>query len=872
MKRKIVDFPLQHARLVFIGLAVLTVGLGSAIPWIQIDTDPENMLSEDDPARVFHNQTKDEFALHDLIVVGVVNETNPQGVFNPESLGRIHEINERAKSIDGVIGRDVLGPSTMDNIEQAGPGTIRFEWLMEQAPKTQEEALAIRDAALRLPMLRGTVVSEDGKSIALYIPIESKDQSHRISEEIQKIVDGFGSTNDEFYITGLPVAEDTFGVEMFKEMAVSAPVAALVIFLLMWWFFRSFTLVLSPMIVAITTVVITMGALIASGFTVHIMSSMIPIFLMPIAVVDSVHMLSEFVDIYPRHGDRKAAIKEVVKDLFSPMLYTSLTSAAGFLSLMLTPIPPVRVFGAFVALGIGVAFVLTILFIPAYIAALPEKRLTKLLSSKRDAEHGGLLGRAVEAVGAKSLRYSKPILVVTAGVIAISAYGITKININDNPVRWFEPSHRIRIADEVLNRELAGTYMAYLVMKQETDPDSQIVAAGDQAVKDAPAETRARWDAIKEEALTASKRGDTTVPDALIEATSNLAFDTTGEESDRWQKVQTALEEAQTKSKTFQKPEHLAYIDRLQRKAESSPLVGKTSSITDVVKTVYRELISGDQKDYRIPNTNEAVAQTLLQYQSSHRPNDLWHLVTPDYRETAVWLQLKSGDNQDMMAVKADMDAFLAENPPPEGLRAEWAGLTYLNVVWQEEMVGGMLGSLMGAFVMVFIMMMILFRSFIYGVLSMVPLTITIVLTYGLIGLIGKDYDMPVAVLSSLTLGLSVDFAIHFLQRSRVIQAETGDWRETMSLMFKEPGRAITRNAIVIAIGFLPLLAAPLVPYNTVGFLMAAIMAVSSIVTVVLLPAIMINIQNWLSPKSERASKAVQHASASLTTNKEQTT
>jgi predicted RND superfamily exporter protein len=626
------------------------------------------------------------------------------------------------------------------------------------------------------------------------------------------------------------------------------------------------------MIVAITTVTITMGTLIAGGFTVHIMSSMIPIFLMPIAVVDSVHMLSEFVEIYPRHGDRKLAIKQVVKDLFSPMLYTSLTSAAGFLSLMMTPIPPVRVFGAFVAFGIAVAFVLTIIFIPAYVAALPEKRLAKLLSSKRETSEGGWLGRAVEAVGARSLRYAKPILVVTAVVIGISGYGISKININDNPVRWFEPSHRIRIADDVLNRELAGTYMAYLVMKQDDDPQTNIVAAGDAALASAPEPIRARWDELKKAAVAASAQGETTVADALIEATSNLSFEATGDEPEHWQRAQAALEEAQTASKTFLKPEHLAYVDRLQRDAEASPLVGKTSSVTDIVKTVYRELVSGEQKDYRIPETPEGVAQTLLQFQSSHRPNDLWHMVRPDYREATVWMQLKSGDNQDMMAVKKKVDEFLASNPPPEGLRAEWAGLTYLNVVWQDEMVGGMLESLLGAFVMVFIMMIILFRSPLFGVLSMIPLTITIVLTYGLIGLVGKDYDMPVAVLSSLTLGLSVDFAIHFLERSRVIQAETGNWRETMALMFREPGRAITRNAIVIAVGFLPLLAAPLVPYKTVGFLMAAIMAVSSAVTLVLLPAIIINIQSWLSPKRERASKRAAHAPAPLSTKKEQTT
>jgi len=868
MKRKILDFPLHRPRLVFVALAVLTLGLGSAIPWIKVDTDPENMLSPDDPARVFHNETKDEFALHDLIVVGVVNEQHPNGVFNPESLARIHEVNERVKTIDGVIARDVLGPSTMDNIEQAGPGTIRFEWLMEEPPETPEEALAIKEAALRLPMLRGTVISDDGESVALYVPIENKHESHRISQEIESIVAGFGETADEFYITGLPVAEDTFGVEMFKQMAISAPLAALVILLLMWWFFRSFSLVLSPMIVALTTVVITMGALIASGFTVHIMSSMIPIFLMPIAVVDSVHLLSEFVDIYPRHGDRKTAIREVVSHLFAPMLYTSLTSAAGFLSLMLTPIPPVRVFGAFVALGIGLAFVLTILFVPAYIAALPDKRLDALCSTKRDEGDGGWLGRVVAAVGEKSLRFAKPILVLAVAVLAISGYGISKININDNPVRWFKPSHKIRIADDVLNRELAGTYTAFLVMKQDDDPEGAIVAAGDSAVADADSGLRAKWNSLKSEARAQAEDGATNVPDALIEMTSDLSFESEGAESERWATVQTQLEEAHTASKTFLKPEHLAYVEEVQERADAHPLVGKTSSVADVVKTVYRELLSGEDDDYRVPSTTEGVAQTLLQFQSSHRPDDLWHLVSPDYRESAIWLQLKSGDNQDMMAVKADMDAFLSENPPPEGLRAEWAGLTYLNVVWQDEMVGGMLESLMGAFVIVFVMMVILFRSPVYGLLAMVPLTVTIVFTYGLIGLVGKDYDMPVAVLSSLTLGLSVDFAIHFLERARAIQRQTGNWQQTMTLMFQEPGRAITRNAIVIAIGFLPLLGAPLVPYNTVGILMAAIMAVSSIVTVMLLPAIMTSIQSRLSPK--RANPSADATSASSL--KEQTT
>jgi len=110
---------------------------------------------------------------------------------------------------------------------------------------------------------------------------------------------------------------------------------------------------------------------------------------------------------------------------------------------------------------------------------------------------------------------------------------------------------------------------------------------------------------------------------------------------------------------------------------------------------------------------------------------------------------------------------------------------------------------------------------------------------YGLIGLVGKDYDMPVAILSALTLGMAVDFAIHFLERARSSYAETGSWKASSAVMFGEPARAISRNVLVIAVGFLPLLVAPLVPYKTVGIFLCAIMALSGVVTLMVLPAIL---------------------------------
>ncbi|MEJ2140078.1 MAG: MMPL family transporter [Gammaproteobacteria bacterium] len=837
MKRTITEIATTRPVLVFWVTALLTLGAAALIPLIHIDTDPENMLAEDQADRMFHNAVEQRFTLHDAIVVGIVNETNPRGIFNAASLSALHELSNSILEIEGVIRPDLMSLAIADNITQGQPGEIRFEWLMKDAPATAAQADYIREAVARLPLLQNTLVSGDGKAAAIYVPIKSKELSYPISREIGALTDSLGG-DDAYHVTGLPVAEDTFGVEMFVQMGISAPLAGLMIFLLMWYFFRSWKLIIAPMIVAMATVIITMGVLIGMGFTVHIMSSMIPIFLMPIAVVDSVHIMSEFADRYTAEQGAEATIREVVGHLFTPMLFTSLTSAVGFLSLMLTPIPPVQVFGAFVAGGILLAFLLTIIFIPAYVVRMKPASLASLPRHGEQAEQpASPLARGLRVLGRFAFGHSKLIIFATVVLMAISVAGVLQIQINDNPVRWFKEQHRIRVADRVLNEHFAGTYDAFLVLEHDSESvydalsaDSQTDIAALDATGFDTGEIRAQLAAARSAA--ALNELISTIDDELFAADDDAAIDALDS-------LLARVESTQSASRYFQRPDALAVIEQLQTALQESGLVGKSNALPDVVKVVNRELRGGDDANYTIPASVPAVAQTLLQYQSSHRPQDLWHMVTPDFSSTAIWLQLTSGDNQDMSRVIAAVDDYLADNPLPPNVTARWAGKTFINVVWQNAMVEGMVWSLVGAFGAVFVMMATLFRSVRFGLIAMLPLSTTILAVYGLIGWIGKDYDMPIAVLSSLTLGLSVDFAIHFIQRMRTLTQETGSFSAAAVLMFEEPARAISRNAIVIALGFTPLFFAPLVPYITVGAFMASIMAISGSATLLLLPAVL---------------------------------
>ena len=759
--RHLTGISVRYPRTTIILAFLLTFFFAFMFPKIHIDTDPENMLEPDQADRIFYRQVKEDFNIHDMIVLGV---ENPEGIFNKDSLQRIEKIIQEILNIPGVIYEDVVSLTTTKDVTSSNSMLIVHP-VMEDVPEDYQTVAALKESISSNHILSEKLASRDGKAIAIYIPIESKKESYRISTEVEKIVKRYIDGKEHYYIAGIPMAEDTFGYAMFEQMGITAPLAGLMIFIILYLLFRRISLIIPPMMVAMMSVLWTMGLLIGLGFTVHIMSSMIPVFLMPIAVLDSVHILSEFSDRYPHYNDKKKTIEAAFRELYTPMLYTSLTSAAGFFSLTLVSIPPVRVFGAFVAFGIMVAWLLTITFIPATIVLIPDR----LLKHKaHQTAPGGIIGKVLTKLDSGITTKYKWFLAGGLIFLALGLKGISLIKINDNPVKWFKSTHPIRISDTFMNKAFGGTYMAYLVVEG-----------------DGPG---------------AAKR-----------------------------------------------PEVLSYIYKLQRYLEKNEIVGKTTSLADIVSRVNYVLHRSTPEELRIPPSANTVSQEIFLYLSSGDPEDLDNFVDYQYEKANIWIQMKNGDNQAMEDVERYAEKFIAKNPPPGSIKAiRWSGLTYINKVWQGLMVTGMLRAVLGGFLIVLIMMAIMFRSVRLGILSMIPLTFSIIFAYGVIGFVGKDYDMPIAVCSSLSLGLAVDFAIHFIERYRKRYEETGSITEAHKYIMGEPGRAIVRNAIVITLGFLPLTLSTLVPYITVGIFFALLMLASAISTLVLLPSMMKLWGRWL--------------------------
>ncbi|MEX0638061.1 MAG: MMPL family transporter, partial [Burkholderiales bacterium] len=371
-KFSLVDFSIRRPKLVVWATVALTLLFLTQFPRLKTDTNPKNMLPETSEVRVWNDEVDRLFALYeDTIVVGVQNDA---GVLNRATLGRIARITDQILALEGVAGRDVNGFTTITNVT-AEAGTLKVGPLLPRAPQSEAEVEALRGALFGNPLFVNRIVSPDGKTTAIYVPLEKGANGAEIAGRIRAIV-ARESGAERYYIAGDPVARDTFGAEMFKLMGIFSPIAGMIMFIAIQIMFRSLSLSLAMMAVAMTAIVWSMGLLIGAGFPVHIMSSMAPVFLMAIAT-DSIHIFNEFYFRYREKRDKLAAIRETMQAVSRPVRYTALATAAGFAVLLFMNIVPVQVFGGLIAFGTVVLRLFSFSLIPAILTFVKEERVAK---------------------------------------------------------------------------------------------------------------------------------------------------------------------------------------------------------------------------------------------------------------------------------------------------------------------------------------------------------------------------------------------------------------------------------------------------------------------------------------------------------------
>lgn len=289
-------------------------------------------------------------------------------------------------------------------------------------------------------------------------------------------------------------------------------------------------------------------------------------------------------------------------------------------------------------------------------------------------------------------------------------------------------------------------------------------------------------------------------------------------------------------------PSVLHELVAVQDYLNSFDTINHAASLADVVRQLNQAMWDGDPEFYAIPESKEAVAQLLLLFELQGG-SGVDSLVTYDYSKALVTAQMKTLDAEEMGHVIAEVEQFLKErygsNSP---LKARLTGTPKVMQRLMNRYVQTQISSLASSSIAVALIVSLLMRSLALGLLSMVPLFFTVVINFGIMGFARLPLDAVTSMISSVAIGIGVDYAIHYISRYRWEAANGLDSAEALKRTSASAGRSIVFNAVALVVGFLVLVCSHFRAIAVFGMLVSAAMIVSSMAALLVIPLVLKNL------------------------------
>ncbi len=287
----------------------------------------------------------------------------------------------------------------------------------------------------------------------------------------------------------------------------------------------------------------------------------------------------------------------------------------------------------------------------------------------------------------------------------------------------------------------------------------------------------------------------------------------------------------------FKSPDILKLMDKMQNEIEQLKVVGNSFSLADYLKRMNKVMHADKEAYNNIPDSKQSEnpkklnAQYLLLYEMSGDPENLWKVVNFNYQKANILIQLKS-DNSKSINSAIDIIENYSEEFKKLGVSINYAGSGYKGLVFTDLILEGQILSLILSLFIVIILLSIMFKKLSIGLIASIPIIITAVISFGVMGLLNIPLSTTTALLSSIAIGIGIDYAVHFIERYKIYAEETADKIKTSENTMLHSGRAIVFNALVVIAGFLILLFSVFPPNRALGALVSLNMFTSFVGTV----------------------------------------
>ena len=735
---------LNHSKRTIILSIIATLIMGSGVRFLIIDDDMMKMLPKDLNSKITWDAVQDEFGSTEIIFIAFGREG--ESVFNPQALADLWSLSEELETLSSVD--DVISISTATRIDNIN-GFMEIDDLQSAQTLTDAEIDEIKIYLEKNTNIKKQLVSN--KEDYLLTIVQPYDDvgldtfRNDIVTAAEAILNNyqihFGGTA---YITGsVPqlIRED---VQSLIKVGILIMVVILLLNL------RSLPGVIMVLMVIGFSLVSMMGFMGwiysitgSDRFLFALLNTSMPIILLTIANSDGVHVVTKFFREMRVTKDVNTAVATTMDSLLIPIFLTSITTIAAFLTMISSPLEPLVGYGICISVGIGWAWFLSSLMLPAVISLKKWDHESRAIAQASVFEV--LIGRLGEVV----LKYPKYVFSTGLFLVFFGLAGLYKLTVDVNVASFFKPGSEIRDSMDFMDQEMTGTM------------DLRIRVEGD--IKD---------------------------------------------------------------------PDILQKMDSLQVFVEKNNKIAVTYSIADVVKQMHRTVMDDSLKYESIPTSREKVNNLFTMYSMSGDPDDFSAMIDYDYTVGLITALSTVMTTEEVFSFVVSVSNYITTYFN-ENLNINVTGMIVVIRDMVIMIIQSSSLSILFSLILIGIIASIFFKRILWGFLAVVPLTAAVILNFGLMGHFNVNLNHITAILSSIIIGVGVDFAIHFISQFRRL-SQTVYEDQISREVIKDVGYPIILDA-GSNMGFGALLFSAFVPVQYIGGLMVFAMISTSMGTLTLL-------------------------------------
>ena len=781
---------LKNPKLILLLLLVALISFGNYSKNFRLDASSETLLIEGDPDLEYLREVTDRYGSKEFLVL---TYTPNEDMISENSINNLLSLKYKIQSLNWVHSVVTLLdiPLLNSSDESLQERLENFKTLKDEGVDKERGFKEILDS----PVFRNFVISEDGKTSGIIVNLKKsedlKDIKNKTREEIEDFKDKIKKQNHEniieirnviksyenigkIFLGGIPMIADDMMTFIKSDIIVFGLGVFIFIVFTLWFVFKKLIWIIVPISSCFFSVIIMMGILGLLNWKVTVISSNFIALMLILTMAMNIHMSTRFLQL--KENFPKKNIFELIslttKKMFWPILYTVITTIIAFLSLIFSEIKPIIDFGWMMTFGLITSFIITFTLLPTLINFVPEENIS--LDKYKESKITNFFSKI-------SQNNQIAIFVVTGMIIVTSLIGISRLEVENSFINYFDKKTEIYKGMKLIDEKLGGTTPLEVILKFPNQED--INNEEDDEFED--------W-------------GD--------ESENDLEkYWFTKDKIDKIASVHNYLDGLPQVGKVLS---FSSIIDVATMLNNNKPLGSLEMGVlySKIPENIKTEIID----PYISINDNEArISLRIIDSQENLRRNDLLKKINYD-------LKNKIGLKENEFKLAGVLILFN----------------NLLQSLFKSQILT--LGLVMSG---IFVMFLILFRNIKLSLIGVVPNFIAAFFILGIIGLLGIPLDMMTITIAAITIGIAVDNSIHYIYRFKEEFNVLKDYKLTIKTCHATVGKAILNTSVTIVFGFSILVLSKFIPTIYFGIFTGLAMLLAMVSVLTLLPSLILFIK-----------------------------